>query len=350
MDEDLPHLVGVVCDIRSLESTRWFFPSKVGGNPSWLIPDRIPEINCDSCGRPMTFLLQIYAPVPESESAFHRSLMVFSCLQCRCFLRAFRVQLPLVNSYYGTESLTVTNAPIDDPVIAALCCEQCGMPKHGGGLCRSLPEYGLEIESLDEINMEEDDEDMDSDGDDVEEEKLKMMQITGKSDMTLDEDETDVFNDFTETAIEHDASFRVFKRFTAEAPTDHVVYYSLGANPLWITDQNQIASPPPNCEHCGGTRQFEFQIQPQLIFHLMKRLRGFPMNAAPFEWGVVAVYTCVNNCTSPQSHYCEEFLFNQLEPAEWLDFHARKKVDFSKDKSSPPKLAGTESESDGEWT
>jgi len=216
--------------------------------------------------------------------------------------------------------------------------------------CRPLPEFNIEIEELDEIVIGEDDDneadDDDDDDDDMEIERMN--QLTQKSEMTLDESEADLFNDFTDTAIEADKSFRVFKKFIEEAPVDQVVYYSVGGSPVWITDENQMPGDPPKCEHCGGPRQFEFQVQPQLIFHLMKRLQGYPMNAAPFEWGVVAVYTCVNNCSS--SGYLEEFVYNQLEPSQWLEFDARKKVDFSQDKKSKAPIVATSSDDDeGEW-
>lgn len=341
--EGLAHLVGVICDVRNSHMSRWSFPSKVGGMPAWLIPKELPEMKCEVCKREMTFLLQIYAPSAEISHAFHRTLMIFTCLHCRCFLRALRVQLPLVNEFYGTVCLTLNQIPDFDAELSSVCCDSCGMKKHAGSLCRALPEYGLEIEELDEIDLvddeeDDDDEDMISEG----EEDLGTKPPCG-----LDESETEVFDDFADTSIEKDKTFRIFKKFIEEAPSGHVVYYSIGGHPLWITDENQMPGSPPNCEHCGGARQFEFQIQPQLIYHLMKRLGGYPMNAAPFEWGVAAIYTCVANCGHEK--YMEEFIYNQLEPAEWLDFNARKKIDFTKPsrRTCVPKI--TENESDGEW-
>lgn len=355
MDPNLAHLVGIISDIKNAHATRFAFPSKVGGRPAWLRPDSIPSIECESCARSMTFLLQIYAPVAEFEGAFHRSLLVFTCLHCRCFIRAFRTQLPLINEFYGTESLGDDRIPEIDPLLSKVCCEECGMAKHNdGSMCRALPEYGLDIEELDEIDMDDeddeddDDEDMSSDDEMAEEEKKKMADfIKSSPGMDLDESETDVFGDFADTSIEKDKTFRLFKKFVQETPSDQVIYYSLGGHPLWITEQNQLPGSPPNCEHCKGPRQFEFQIQPQLIYHIMKRLRGFPMSAAPFEWGVVAIYTCVSNCGT-NNGYMEEFTFNQLEPAEWLDFNVRKKIDFSKPKSSSSPVIA-EDEDDGEW-
>ncbi len=87
----------------------------------------------------------------------------------------------------------------------------------------------------------------------------------------------------------------------------------------------------------------------------MKRLKGYPMNAAPFEWGIVAIYTCKNNCVPKSTQpYLEEFVYNQMEPAEWLEFNSRKKVDFSKDSKAAPKVGtgnknASDDEEEGEW-
>jgi pre-rRNA-processing protein TSR4 len=346
MCEDLSHLVGVIEDIKYPNNTRFFFPSKVGGKPAWLDPSSLPNIICDSCKKPMTFLLQLYAPDAEVEQAFHRSIMVFTCLSCRCFLKAFRVQLSLDNPFYSAEPIGPKDIQPIDILLDSVCCEICGMKSHPNQLCRCLPEYGIGIEEIDEIGLDDEDKEMDDYEEDMTEDSHQMLST---SDMTIDESEADLFNEFTETAIERDSSFRIFKRLVEEAPSGHVVYYSIGGSPVWLTEQNQIPGPPPVCEYCGSSRHFEFQIQPQLIFHIMKRLRGFPMSAAPFEWGVVCIYTCSRNCHE-RDPYKEEFVYNQLEPSEWLEFDGRKKVDFSKDSSSAkpaPKLESSDDE--GEW-
>jgi pre-rRNA-processing protein TSR4 len=347
-DDDLAHLVGVLEDVRYPHNSRFLFPSKIGGLPAWMIPERLPVVSCDSCSRTMSFLLQIYAPDEEVSGAFHRSILVFVCTACRCFLKAYRVQLPLENEYYPPKPISPDSVPARDEHLVKSCCENCGLLQHGGSICHPLPEYGLSIEELDEIVIGEEDDEEECDDEDMEQEKMD--QICRSSEMPLDESETDLFNEFTETAIESDTSFRIFKKFVEEAPVDQVLYYSIGGSPVWITDENQMPGNPPPCERCGADRQFEFQIQPQLIYHLMKRLRGFPMNAAPFEWGVVAVYTCSAHCSDGKD-YREEFVYNQLEPAEWLEFGTRKKVDFSQEKGGAPKIAEMEttSEDEGEW-
>lgn len=63
------------------------FPSKVGGRPAWLSLAELPgpgALACARCGRPLAFLLQVYAPLPGRDDAFHRSLFLFCCREPPC--------------------------------------------------------------------------------------------------------------------------------------------------------------------------------------------------------------------------------------------------------------------------
>lgn len=101
-----------------------FFPSKVGGKPAWLdytnVPMAIgssvistseviktssscPTINlvCDTCKSQLVFLLQVYAPISDTdkfanrleapEDAFHRTLFVFVCTNAQCNTKGVKV-------------------------------------------------------------------------------------------------------------------------------------------------------------------------------------------------------------------------------------------------------------------
>lgn len=63
------------------------FPSKVGGRPAWLGEAGLPgpaELACSLCGRPLAFVLQLYAPLPGRADAFHRGLFLFCCRAPPC--------------------------------------------------------------------------------------------------------------------------------------------------------------------------------------------------------------------------------------------------------------------------
>lgn len=105
------------------------FPSKVGGEPVWLLPNRLPSaeaMRCGCCGRSLRFLMQLYCPRPEVEHAYHRSVMLFccggACLQRAGGWRALRANLPQSTPHYvenddgsftthGFERLLSTSSP-----------------------------------------------------------------------------------------------------------------------------------------------------------------------------------------------------------------------------------------------
>ena len=85
-----------------------YFPSKVGGKPgkylvykeiifviliftsiiAWLDLQNIPqakELLCSICNAPCLFLCQIYAPLEDSDYAFHRTIYVFVCTNSGCY-------------------------------------------------------------------------------------------------------------------------------------------------------------------------------------------------------------------------------------------------------------------------
>lgn len=102
------------CEAWRLESR--FFPSKIGGKPSWLDLKNIPDaeqLKCDYCGNPCTFLCQIYAPYEDDAKAFHRTIYLFVCKDPDCSkensngnLKVIRSQLERANEFY----------PLDPPV------------------------------------------------------------------------------------------------------------------------------------------------------------------------------------------------------------------------------------------
>lgn len=74
-------MLGFVDDPETPESLlRHRFPSKVGGRPAWLDPLDLPkreQLTCRISGRPLDFLLQVYAPVDGNSGAFHRTVFLF---------------------------------------------------------------------------------------------------------------------------------------------------------------------------------------------------------------------------------------------------------------------------------
>lgn len=64
-----------------------FFPSKVGGKPAWLAFKPLPtieDVSCGICGKPCILLLQVYAPVEDVTTCFHRTMFIFVCKDADC--------------------------------------------------------------------------------------------------------------------------------------------------------------------------------------------------------------------------------------------------------------------------
>lgn len=172
-------------DCHLLESR--FFPSKIGGKPAWLNLGNIPtadELTCSVCSSPLYFLCQLYCPLDDKDSAFHRALFVFLCTSKDCFqpncnsnFLVYRNQLSKRNPYYPDtppiENLS-WRPDITPAKFGTQVCSFCGIrsgnvcsaePEQCSRLAGILPEYGLSIEP--ENEPESDTSSEESDGDDV---------------------------------------------------------------------------------------------------------------------------------------------------------------------------------------
>jgi pre-rRNA-processing protein TSR4 len=118
MEEDeMDESDGTSTDLGYLEkSETWrlrseYFPSKVGGKPSWLNLSEIPnnsQVQCENCQKPCIFLCQIYAPIEHQDDCFHRTLFIFMCTSAECCkinssssFKILRCQLPRKNNFYS---------------------------------------------------------------------------------------------------------------------------------------------------------------------------------------------------------------------------------------------------------
>ena len=92
---------------------------------------------------------------------------------------------------------------------------------------------------------------------------------------------------------------------------DQVLRYSPGVRPLWMCDE-AVPGPAdvPACAECGGQREFEFQVMPQLL-NLLGLDGGRGAADASVDWGVLAVFTCKKSCGIGDG-YAKEFLFRQF--------------------------------------
>ncbi|XP_065201742.1 programmed cell death protein 2 [Planococcus citri] len=328
-----------------------FFPSKIGGKPSWLDLKNIPEskdLICDVCNQPRYFLCQIYCPYNEKDTSFHRTLFVFLCLSKNCFQSnsnrnfiVFRNQLPRENSCYPalppTEDVS-WRPDINCRTFGVKLCEICGIrsceelyQKDDETFCSAahrnifertlgkasqkenlalLPEFGINIEPEDDYSDEScsESDDAESEAESVENtDAPNYSQIRGIATAQDDPMVERFFSQCNESIL--DKYFLNFKSRIMENP-EQVIRYARGTKPLWLSSKfiPQDSEIPP-CEYCSSEREFEFQILPQLLNYLNLD-KNEKSTVGVFDWGTLAVYTCKNSCDSGPA-YKQEFLWKQ---------------------------------------
>ena len=330
-----------------------FFHSKVGGRPSWLDLKNLPESQeflCEFCQKPRVLCLQIYAPIEEKSSCFHRTLFIFMCTSPECHTDSkspflvLRSQLARNNEFYPYESPVESQDWKSDlnAFKYVKICRVCGCPgdKKCSGCdqvyycsrehqmadwkfqhkreCKSekftyqykedevchdllLKQSMLVIEGDDEVVSDSDDDDTEEVNIDKELEKMKELQngvsLSGKD-----------LKEFVEEEEVKDKNYKRFSKVVKCAP-DQVLRYQKNATPLWISTQNVPQDNDiPNCPYCGSKRVFEFQIMPQLL-HVLKLDKN--PDEPSVDWGILAVYTCENSCDQGPA-YRKEFIWKQM--------------------------------------
>ena len=320
-----------VCEHWKVESR--IFPSKIGGKPAWLDLDNVPnaeDLRCNICKRVLIFLCQIYAPYEEDGDNFHRTIYIFVCKNETCCIpnqgdnfKVFRSSLKRVNKFYSSDPPDeVEDANFTLTAWVGLCnlCG-CSASKHCGKCKKVLyccPEHQItdwkerhkyECEKKDGSNnvtrilfpeyqlVTESEELCESQVDEkAEMEKFNEMAMEGKTGVLSDVPTPDLESHVLGS---EDKVFRDFRKRVSHNK-DQVLRYERGGKPLWMAE-TPLPSLISNCEYCGGERQFEFQIMPQMLA-VIKELT--------LDWGVLCVYTCKKSCNVGPNYKCE-YVFKQ---------------------------------------
>ena len=283
------------------------FPSKVGGEPVWLLPNRLPSgeaLQCGRCGRRLRFLMQLYCPRPEVAHGYHRSLMLFCCggpcLRHAAGWRALRCNLPQDTPHYVEhEDGSFTAHGFDgllaaSPAAAAAGGSASASASHGGAASTTPPPAPAALpELLVSVDLEGDWQGIVAGADAaMREEAARLLSAyeaaegpewasaskasepggraqsargssSAAASATDDEDDCDDDDD----EMEAEGSFFAFQRRTSAHPEQALRYSRDPAGtPLWagLRGQPPPGVPPP-CERCGAPRSFEFQLMPQLL-------------------------------------------------------------------------------------
>lgn len=314
-----------------------YFPSKVGGKPSWLDLKELPtdeELQCKKCNKPMIFLCQIYAPIEDNDSCFHRTIFLFICRNDSCCVRnencnlvVFRSQLPLANDFYPSVAPSEEVKSEFDISKFVKICSVCGNfgSKHCSK-CKTQQYCSREHQLIDwkaghkancgvsqsessnikcifsELELVMEEEQLKESSETPKEAEARRLKeydefvAKNKSGTLPDIPDTDLDSHATG---ETDKIFSKFRKRIASNP-DQVLRYERGGQPLWVAE-NPLPEQIPNCDYCGSERQFEFQIMPQLLYAL---------HEYALDWGTLVVYTCKDSC-NVGPNYRREYLFKQ---------------------------------------
>ncbi|KNA06930.1 hypothetical protein SOVF_176570 [Spinacia oleracea] len=343
-DEDqVPVKLGFV-EKSSQPLLRQKFPCKAGGVPVFLAS----LLNSN-------FLLQVYAPIAEKESAFHRTLYVFMCLSMTCLLRdqheqwkrgpqkpsrsvkVFRCQLSLTNSFYSSEAPKDGNAILLG--MGAPLCAWCGSWK-GDKVCSNCKttcycsekhqvlhwraNHKAKCQQLSVSSKSSDGRCIDDGSSNeiiialwpeyeiiVGDEDFSSSDADENSGALVSSKPVDETVDSLMDNFEGDddrQSWATFQQHLAKAP-EQVLRYSRDerAKPLWPTSNGRPSKADiPKCSSCGGTMNFEFQILPQLLYYF-----GVDNDVNSLDWATMVVYTCADSCEGTPP-YKEEFVWVQL--------------------------------------
>lgn len=322
-----------------------FFPSKIGGKPSWLTLDKLPsELICKTCCNPLVFLLQVYANLDERDDTFHRSIYLFMCSNGKCIKRfsndnfiVFRTQLPRKNRFYSHEPPIMEEKTSSLPSaeqfqnICDICgckalftCEKCSEryycsdyhkegdwnfnhKKHCGADIGTkkkktpanpflLPEFEIEsdVEYLPTEKPEKSDD-----------EKMKEYQQFMKSDKAPKDFQDTSLDDLDSVMKKNDKAFNKFRKRIEHNP-EQVLRYQRNGEPLLVSFEHvPTEADIPHCK-CGAKRIFEFQVMSQILLYLsLDSVEESP------DWGTLLIYTCSKSCEAGTDAYIQEFLWKQ---------------------------------------
>ncbi|CAM6032884.1 unnamed protein product [Sphagnum compactum] len=173
------------------------------------------------------------------------------------------------------------------------------------------PEFELVVDEED--NYEAEDNDRSNPGPQMEAGQSRAKQLLDEYERRRKAGEEFSASDLQEVqeASQEQQHWVSFQARISRAPEQVLRYCrSQDAKPLWplLEGQPKKSTDIQPCSHCGGPRNFELQVLPQLLYFL--RVKNEPSS---LDWATITVFSCTASCTSGVSNgYAEEFAWVQL--------------------------------------
>ncbi|CAN1772872.1 Programmed cell death protein 2-like [Linum perenne] len=261
------------------------YTTKIGGLPDWpfaresLAPD---TVKCAKCGCQLCLVAQVYAPVSAGALKIEeRLLLIFGCIMPGCETssdswRALRVQ------------------KLDDGGAMSM--------NNGKAVPSTTPSVSDSKTSWFDDLDDEDDEDIDLEA------LGRAFLEAGAALASSSKKEYSDKETWAPEAYEYDSALnadRTYLKFKKQldANPDQCFRYSYGGKALLAAQEVTDAG---RCKLCGGSRSYEMQLMPTVIYFLQEaaddHLRRTLEN---WDWLTLLLYTCakVSFCFPPSRHY-----------------------------------------------
>ncbi|KAK6118414.1 hypothetical protein DH2020_047831 [Rehmannia glutinosa] len=315
------------------------YTTKIGGLADWPLPivsEKPDLLECSTCGNNLSLLAQIYAPISnKSLSIDERVIYVFGCLVPHCeslLWRAIRVQK--IPSNEGVQVPTSTLSVSNNNWREDLWSFDIGKAGHENDDDDDddidLEELGRALSEAANFtsNGKKPSNDAESSRkplstsqparsvDDkipvmpcfyifTQDEKL-FKKVTSESSKHPSIQECDYNSEdhpngetYEEENYEYDRALnadRTYLKFKKrmDAYPEQCFRYSYGGKPLLASGE---MGDPGICRLCGGTRHYEMQLMPPLIFFLQEAADDQQrISLEKFNWMTLLVYTCSKSC------------------------------------------------------
>ncbi|XP_074335747.1 uncharacterized protein LOC141672950 [Apium graveolens] len=338
------------------------YTTKFGGLPDWPVPDMVIPHNlrvCTSCGTSLLLVAQIYAPVSTKTLTIEeRQIFVFGCTSATCAgdpeswkaIRVQRCSSRRTSESFGVEEVLLPDASCqpsnadwrddfwsfdegndDDEDLEELgkaLSEAASLASHSKK--ESLPHHDEAIIVSSSTNQTIKLASKDTTGGNaaanvnngdalvqvlpcfyvyILEEAIQKdvasvclsytaLSIKDNQDYPDDSASQEIWD---QEAYEYDRALnasRTYLKFKKriDAHPEQCFRYSYGGKPLLAAEELRD---PGRCELCGGSRHYEMQLMPSLLYFLQQATTKHNYTLENWNWMTLLIYTCSDSCSNP---------------------------------------------------